>query len=98
MSAAARVGDTVATGHGCDSVSAIAGPGAPTVLINGTPAARVGDLTVPHTIGVPPFCVAHTSPILGASSVLISGQPAAKVGDSVCSGTITGGSPNVVVA
>ena len=47
MSAAARVGDTVATGHGCDSVSAIAGPGAPTVLINGTPAARVGDLTVP---------------------------------------------------
>ncbi len=98
MAAAARIGDTVATGHGCDTVTAIAGPGSPTVLINGTPAARVGDLTVPHTIGVPPICVAHTSPIIGASTVLINGSPAAKVGDSVCSGTITGGSPNVIVA
>ena len=97
MPLAAQVGSAVVTGHGCDAVTVIAGPGAPTVLINGIPAARAGDLTAPHTIGTPPFCSAHTSPIISASTVLISGQPAARVGDSVCAGTITSGSANVII-
>ena len=35
MPLAARVGDAIVTGHGCDAATIIAGPGAPTVLING---------------------------------------------------------------
>ena len=35
MPLAAVVGSAVVTGHGCDAATAIAGPGAPTVLING---------------------------------------------------------------
>ena len=97
MPLAAQVGSTVATGHGCDAVTVIAGPGAPTVLINGIPAARAGDMTAPHTIGTPPFCSAHTSPVISASTVFIGGSSAARVGDSVCAGTITSGSANVII-
>ena len=97
MPAAARVGDAITTGHGCDVATTIAGPGAPTVLINNLPAARGGDLTMPHTIGTPPFCSAHTSPIISSSKVFINGLPAARVGDSVCAGTITSGSPTVQI-
>ena len=97
MPFAAHVGSSVVTGHGCDAATVIAGPGAPTVLINGIPAARAGDMTVPHTIGTPPFCSTHTSPIISASTVLINGSPAARVGDSVCAGTITSGSANVII-
>jgi len=97
MPLAARVGSSVVTGHGCDAVTVIAGPGAPTVLINGIPAVTAGDLTAPHTIGSVPFCSTHTSPIISASTVLIGGQPAARVGDSVCAGTITTGSANVII-
>ena len=97
MPFAAHVGSAVVTGHGCDAATVIAGPGAPTVLINGTPAARAGDLTAPHTIGTVPFCSTHTSPIISASTVFIGGSPAARVGDSVCAGTITSGSANVII-
>ena len=97
MPLAARVGDAIVTGHGCDAATVIAGPGAPTVLINGIAAARAGDLTAPHTIGTVPFCSTHTSPIISASTVFIGGSPAARVGDSVCAGTITSGSANVMI-
>ncbi len=97
MPAAARVGDAITTGHGCDVATTIAGPGAPTVLINGIPAVTAGDLTAPHTIGTVPFCSTHTSPIISASTVLINGKPAGRVGDSVCAGTITSGSANVII-
>lgn len=76
---AARQGDM--TAHGGTIVA-----GDPTVLINGLPAARQGDLhvcpmcsgTVPHVGG----------PILqGAPTVLINGMPAARVGDMcTCTG------------
>lgn len=80
---AARVGDI--TAHG----GAVAGPGCPTVLIGGMPAARVGDMhTCPMvTPGVPP--VPHVGgPItMGSFTVLIGGAPAARVGDmAVCTG------------
>ena len=97
MPLAAQVGSAVVTAPGCDIATVIAGPGAPTVLINGIPAVTAGDLTAPHTIGTVPFCSTHTSPIISASTVLIGGQPAARVGDSVCAGTITTGSANVII-
>lgn len=68
----------------------IAGPGCPTVLIGGLPAARVGDMAV--CVG-PPDAIA-----MGAFTVLIGGQPAARMGD-MCAhgGTIVLGYPTVLV-
>ena len=56
----------------------IASPCAPTVLIGGLPAARVGDMAV--CVG-PPDVIA-----LGSTTVLISGQPAARLGDTTAHG------------
>ena len=91
---AARVGDT--TSHG----GAVVGPGAPTVLIAGAPAARVGDMAtcplatnqVPHVGG----------PIqAGVPTVLIGGLPAARMGSAVIEqgavSAIVSGAPTVVI-
>ena len=91
MPPAARVGDQ--TAHG----GVITGPGAPTVLIGGMPAARVGDMhTCPVvTPGTPP--VPHVGgPITGPGSptVLIANMPAARVGDSA---TCTGPPDSIVM-
>lgn len=56
----------------------ISGPGAPTVLIGGLPAARVSDLAV---------CVGPPDTIIkGSAKVLIGGLPAARLGDSAAHG------------
>lgn len=76
---AARIGDM----HMCPMVTPglppiphVGGPismGAPTVLIGGVPAARIGDMCV--CVG-PPDVVA-----MGSPTVLICGSPAARAGD-----------------
>ncbi len=68
----------------------IVGPGAPTVLIGGLPAAKVGDLAI--CIG-PPDAV-----IKGSSTVKIMGLPAARMGDKTAHGsTILLGFPLVMI-
>ncbi len=97
MPPAARMGDP--TAHGGSIVL-----GAPTVLIGGQPAARVGDMHVCPMVtpGVPP--IPHVGgPILppGSPTVLIAGQPAARMGDmAVCVGppdSIVMGFPTVMI-
>jgi uncharacterized Zn-binding protein involved in type VI secretion len=68
----------------------VAGPGAPTVLIGGLPAAKVGDLAV---------CVGPPDAIVkGSSSVMIMGMPAARLGDKTAhGGTIVMGLPTVMI-
>ncbi len=56
----------------------ILAPGAPTVLIGGLPAARIGDTAV--CVGPPDSIVS------GAPTVLIAGMPAARLGDSTAHG------------
>lgn len=94
---AARMGDT--TAHGGTIVI-----GAPTVIIGGKPAARVGDMhTCPQqTPGTPP--IPHVGgPILppGGIMVLIAGVPAARMGDMcTCVGppdSIVSGMPTVLI-
>ena len=58
----------------------IAAPCAPTVLIGGQPAARVGDIAI--CVG-PPDVVA-----LGSFTVLIGGMPAARMGDITAHGGV----------
>jgi uncharacterized Zn-binding protein involved in type VI secretion len=91
MPPAARVGDP--TGH----PGAIAGPGVPTVLIGGMPAATLG---TPHACGmVPPAGPHPPTPIAtGSLSVLIGGMPAARMGDlSGCGAPILAGVPTVLI-
>jgi uncharacterized Zn-binding protein involved in type VI secretion len=91
---AARIGDM----HVCPMVTGVVphvggpviGPGVPTVLIGGMPAAVAGDMCVctgpPDTI------------VLGSTGVLIGGKPAARMGD-ICAhgGTIVIGLPTVMI-
>jgi uncharacterized Zn-binding protein involved in type VI secretion len=92
MPMAARVGDP--TGH----PGVVTGPGVPTVLIGGMPAATVGDL---HTCSMPPPAGPHPpSPIAppGSLTVHIGGKPAARMGDmSACGAPILMGCPTVMV-
>jgi uncharacterized Zn-binding protein involved in type VI secretion len=65
-------------------------PGAPTVLIGGLPAARVGDMCV--CVGPPDVIVT------GAFTVLISGMPAAHLGSMTAhGGSVIMGNPTVLV-
>lgn len=68
----------------------ILGPGVPTVLIGGLPAAVMGDSA---TCAGPPDTI-----IIGSATVLIGGKPAARIGDSTAhGGVIIGGLPTVLV-
>lgn len=68
----------------------ITGPCAPTVLIGGLPAAKLGDLAV--CVGPP------DSIIKGSATVMIMGMPAARLGDSTAhGGTIVLGFPTVMI-
>ena len=79
---AARVGDM----HICPMVTGtvphvggpISGPGEPTVLIGGMPAAVLGDMAV---CSGPP-----DSLVMGSSTVFIGGKPAVRLGDSTAHG------------
>lgn len=68
----------------------INGPGAPTVLIGGQPAALVGDSCT--CVGPP------DSIVMGSTGVQICGKPAARQGDMTAhGGTITSGCPTVQI-
>lgn len=68
----------------------IVGPGEPTVLIAGLPAARVGDELI---------CVGPPDVIIeGSATVLIGGVPAARLGDATAhGGEIILGAFNVMI-
>ena len=74
----------------------IAGPGAPTVLIGGLPAACVGDL---HTCLFPPPTPHPPTPIAtGSATVNLGGRPAARMGDVAgCGAPIVLGDPTVQI-
>lgn len=68
----------------------ILGPGAPTVLVGGLPAAKVGDMAM--CVGPP------DSIIKGSTTVKIMGMPAARMGDKTAhGGTILLGLPTVMI-
>ena len=96
MPPAARIGDM----HTCPMVNPgtpppphVGGPittGAPTVIIGGSPAARVTDMA---TCAGPPDTIA-----MGSPTVIICGQMAARIGDNtVHGGVIVAGCPTVLI-
>ncbi|MCB1037711.1 MAG: PAAR domain-containing protein [Acidobacteria bacterium] len=68
----------------------VAGPGAPTVLIGGLPAAKVGDIAL---------CVGPPDAIVkGSRTVKVQGLPAARLGDKTAhGGTLVVGLPTVMI-
>lgn len=90
MAAAARVGDP--TNHG----GVIIGPGTPTVMIGGMPAAVMGDthvcpIVAPGHIPSSPF-------ILGSTTVMIGGKPALRITDPCACGAMPiVGCPTVMI-
>lgn len=69
----------------------VSGPCAPTVLIGGLPAARIGDMLV--CVGPPDVIVT------GSTHVLIGGSPAARLGDMTAhGGVIVAGCPTVLIS
>lgn len=91
---AARITDM----HVCPMVTALVphvggpviGPGAPTVLIGGLPAAVMGDSCT--CVGPP------DSIVLGSATVLIGGKPAARLGDITAhGGVLVAGLPTVLI-
>ncbi len=89
---------TITAMHECPMITGIVphvggpvvGPGAPTVLIGGLPAARVGDML---TCVGPPDTI-----VMGSPTVLIEGMPAAFLGSETAhGGTIISGIPNVMI-
>ena len=68
----------------------IFGPGIPSVLIEGMPAAKVGDTAI---CSGPPDTI-----VTGSGKVLIGGMPAARLGDSTAhGGTIVAGASTVLI-
>lgn len=68
----------------------VIGPGAPTVLIGGLPAAVLGDSLT--CVGPP------DSIVMGSATVMITGKPAARMGDTTAhGGSIVLGCPTVMI-
>lgn len=94
MPSAARLADM----HTCPMVTGVvphvggpvSGPGVPTVLVGGMPAAVVGDLAI--CVGPP------DSIVMGSATVMIGGRPAARQGDLTAhGGVIVSGFPTVQI-
>ena len=68
----------------------VIGPGVPTVLIAGLPAAVLGDQCI---------CVGPPDTIVkGSATVMIGGHPAARMGDTTAhGGQIVSGAPTVII-
>ena len=100
MSGVAHIASVVTTSDACNfsGVTALAGPGVPTVLVNGKVVCTVGDLTVPYPSGIPPVCISKTGVVLapGNPTVLVGGKPVARIADVTDAGPITTGSLNVL--
>lgn len=87
MLPAARVTDLIVSTATLGVPTPIIPPGAPTVLIGGFPAARLGD-----TCGVDAI-------VKGSATVLIGGLPAARVADMTAAGgaIMPPGAPTVLI-
>ena len=99
MTLAARQGDAVATGHGCDATTTLDSPSQGTVYIESQLACRLGDPTVTHQFpnpSAPPAYIPHVHTIGGSNgTVYIAGVKASRKGDSCDAGSITGSASKV---
>ncbi len=95
MPAVARIGDSIATGHGCDGSTTLTGPSG-NVFANNKGIERQGDPTVVHRLTGRGCSVTHSAVInAGSGNVFVNNKAIGRIGDSADAGSITSGSPNV---
>ena len=95
MPAIARIGDSIATGHGCDGSTTLTGPSGD-VFANNIGIERQGDPTVSHRVSGRNCSNSHTAIVnAGSGSVFVNNKAIARLGDSADAGSITSGSPTV---
>jgi len=95
MAPVARIGDSIVTGHGCDSTTTLTGPSTD-VFANNLGVERQGDPTVVHRLTGSGCSVTHTAAInAGSGTVFVNNKAIARIGDSADAGSITSGSPTV---
>lgn len=87
MPPAARVTDMIVSSLTQGAPVPIIPPGAPTVMIGGMPAARIGDSCGADVI------------VMGSATVMIGSMPAARIGDSTGGGgsILPPGAPTVMI-
>ena len=94
-----REGDSLSTGHGCDTETTIDTANqlqSAKVYANGILIDVVGAPTVSHPFPPNPPCAPHTSQLnAGSATVLINGISVGRIGDSADAGAMTTGSSNV---
>lgn len=98
MPGAARLND-IGKGHDCFPDTPVIA-GSPNVIINGQPAARLGDAVAMHGCPCPnsPHGVHSRAISAGSSTVIINGKQAARIGDAIgCGGVISTGSGDVII-
>ena len=98
MPQAARTTDPISPHVPCSPEQC--GPGSGDVIIQGLPAYRVTDKTVPHGIPQPARgCVPHVTPLVkGSKNVLINNKQAGRVGDThSCGVVVVAGSSKVII-
>ena len=95
MAPVARIGDSIATGHGCDGTTTLTGPSSD-VFANNLGVERQGDPTVVHRLTGKGCSVTHTAAVnAGSGTVFVNNKAIARIGDSADAGSITSGSPSV---
>jgi len=99
---AARVGDSVLTGHPGSIVTTIILSTNAKVLIQAIPGAVLGSTLDPFHLGpatTPGGFLPHGPAFVsgGSTKVFLSGAPAARVGDNADLGVIMAGSPKVII-
>ena len=93
MPQAARTTDPISPHVPCSPEQC--GLGSNNVIIQGLPAYRVTDKTVPHGFVL---CVPHVTPLVkGSHNVIVNNQPAGRVGDNHSCGVIVVSGANKVI-
>ncbi len=93
MPAVSRIGDAVATNHGCDGTTTMA-QGSGNVFANNIGVVRQGDVDTVHAYGGRGCSAKHEVPLsAGSGTVFVNGKALGRVGDG--SETLSSGSPNV---
>lgn len=95
---AARLGDTILTGHLCSPIATIATPPQTKVIVDGSLGAVISTDIAPHTILAGKVCVNHPAIVTGGSTkVFYQGIPASRIGDGADMGCIISGSSKVFI-
>jgi uncharacterized Zn-binding protein involved in type VI secretion len=95
MAEVARIGDTIATGHGCDGTTTLTGPSGD-VFANERGIERQGDPTISHRVSGRNCSNSHIAIVnAGSGTVFVNNKAIARLGDSADAGSITSGSPTV---